>query len=215
MCKRISLTPLTAEELAFAEENHQVVQWCIRVQNIEEELMDVAYIGYLHAVKKWFARPDLSHWSFRTIAKQTIRSHISNEKQKQNRRIKTVSLEDIIPGTDHLTYGNTVTKENVRFLYREEISMEAVKRRIQFDAPIPEIAKISRNKNASIEIETLMEFLASAHKTMCIEYEDKKEAAKRAANFRSWKKNHKRDDFNVYKFEEKVYIEKVMKRGKK
>ena len=93
------LTPLTPEEQQFAADNHDCLQWAIRKQCLDRELTDIAALGYVHAVKKWFARPDLHKWSFRTIVNQTIRSHIYNERSKQATRIQTVSLDAEIPGT--------------------------------------------------------------------------------------------------------------------
>lgn len=49
-------------------------------------------------------------------------SAVYNERKKQNRRIKTVSLDDPIPGTDGMTYGETVTSENLNYIPYMEVS---------------------------------------------------------------------------------------------
>lgn len=213
MQERVKLTPLTQEERMFSEENYPVLEWCIRINCLDQDSYDVAYLGYIHAVKKWHAREDLHRWSFRTIANKTIRSHLGNEKRKTGRQIQTVSLEEVIPGTDGLTYGDTITEENIRFL-RKDADMET-KRQVRYDIPIPEVAKMARIGSVSVDTEMLINFLGSEHRTMCFEYENKKEASASASRFRSWKRTHKRDDFNIYKFEEKVYIEKTIKKGTK
>lgn len=39
-------------------------------------------------------------------------SAVNNERQKQGRRIQAVSLDDPIPGTDGLTWGDVITEDN-------------------------------------------------------------------------------------------------------
>lgn len=200
------LTPLTPEEQQFAADNHDCLQWAIRKQCLDRELTDIAALGYIHAVKKWFARPDLHKWSFRTIVNQTIRSHISSERRKQETRIQTVSLDAEIPGTDGLTYGDIITTDNIRYQRREEKQVE-----IKLDERIPEAAK---QRISSVAVEVLLEFLSSDHKTMAMTFIDKKEAASKAGTMRSWKKKNARTDFNVYRLGETIYIEKLAKNRK-
>ena len=203
---RVMLTPLTPEEQQFAADNHGCLQWAIRNQRLDSELTDIAALGYVHAVKKWFARPDLHQWSFRTIVNQTIRSHISNERSKQTTMIQTISLDAEIPGTDGLTYGDIITTDNIRYQHREEKQVE-----IKFDERIPEAAK---QRISSVAVEVLLEFLASDHKTTALTFIDKKEAASKAGTMRSWKKKNNRNDFNVYRLGETIYIEKLAKNRK-
>ena len=200
------LTPLTPEEQQFAADNHDCLKWAIRKQYLGRELTDIAAIGYIHAVKKWFARPDLHKWSFRTIVNQTIRSYVCSERRKQTRTIQTVSLDAEIPGTDGLTYGDIITTDNIRYQHREEKQVE-----IKFDERIPEAAK---QRISSVTVEVLLEFLASNHKTMALTFLDKKEAASKAGIMRSWKKKNARTDFNVYRLGETIYIEKLAKNRK-
>lgn len=200
------LTPLTPEEQQFAANNHDCLQWAIRKQCLDRELTDIAALGYIHAVKKWFARPDLHKWSFRTIVNQTIRSHISSERRKQETRIQTVSLDAEIPGTDGLTYGDIITTDNIRYQRREEKQVE-----IKFDERIPQAAK---QRISSVAVEVLLEFLSSDHKTMAMTFIDKKEAASKAGTMRSWKKKNARTDFNVYRLGETIYMEKLAKNRK-
>lgn len=203
---RVMLTPLTPEEQQFAADNHGCLQWAIRNQRLDSELTDIAALGYVHAVKKWFARPDLHQWSFRTIVNQTIRSHISNERSRQATKIQTISLDAEIPGTDGLTYGDIITTDNIRYQHREEKQVE-----IKFDERIPEAAK---QRISSVAVEVLLEFLASDHKTTALTFIDKKEAASKAGTMRSWKKKNNRNDFNVYRLGETIYIEKLAKNRK-
>lgn len=206
----VKLTPLTEEERIFSEEQYHVCEWCIRKNRLDQDDQDIAYIAFLHAVKKWHARPDLHRWSFPTIVNNTLRSHMANENRKAKRSVQAISLEEVIQGTDGLSYADTITEENIRFL-RKDFDMD-MEKKIQYDVEIPEIAKMRRVGKVSVDTEMLINFLGSEHKTMCLEYSDKKEAAAKASCFRSWKRKRKRDDFNIYRFEETVYIEKIGKK---
>ncbi len=82
---------------------------------------------------------------------------------------------------------------------------------IKFDEKIPEAARL---RASSVAVETLLEFLASNHRTMRLSFTDRKEAATKAGTLRNWKKKNNRDDFNVYRLGETIYIEKVTKKLK-
>ncbi|WP_394523702.1 hypothetical protein [Lacrimispora sp. JR3] len=212
MCDRVMLTPLTPEERAFAEENHSALEWCMRIQKLDEDLYDVAAFGYLQAVKKWFARPEVRQWSFKTVVKQSVRRSIGHERERQDRQIRTVSLDDVIPGTDDLTYGSCITVDNIKYLTGEK---EKKGMKISYDVPIPEVARAGRA--SGVETEALLEFLVSTHKTMRLEYDDPKQAKGKYSTIQSWKKRKGRDDFNAYRVAETIFIEKVTKskRGEK
>lgn len=212
MCERIKLTPLTTEEREFAADNCPILQACIRSMRLCEDHHDIAYLGYLHAVKKWFARPDLQKWAFGTIARQTIRTHVGNDRRKQERRIRAVSLDDVIPGTDGLTYGNYVTYDNLSFL-RGEVNMTNKTLQIDYDVAIPEAAKLG--KTPSVEIETLVNFLDSNHKNMRLTYQDAQTAGNKAQTLRCWLRKRDRKDVKVYKMIETLYIEKTVQKGRK
>ncbi|WP_394526507.1 hypothetical protein [Lacrimispora sp. JR3] len=210
MCDRVMLTPLTPEERAFAEENHSALEWCMRIQKLDEDLYDVAAFGYLQAVKKWFARPEVRKWSFKTIVKQAVRRSIGHERERQDRQIRTVSLDDVIPGTDDLTYGDTVTDQNIRYLTGGK---EKVALKVTYDANIPKAAKVSHA--TSVEVEKLLEFLGSSHYAMCYEYGDPKEADKKSKALRGWKKYQRRNDFEINKRGEMIFIKKINIKPKK
>ena len=210
MCERVMLTPLTPEERAFAEENHSALERCMKFQGIDNDLYGVAAIGYLQAVKKWFAGPDLQRWSFQTIVKQSVRSYVGAERKKQERRIKTVSLDDAIPGTDDLTYGDTITEKNIRYLTggKEKKGMK-----ISYNVKIPETAR--QRRLPSVEVEMVIEFIASNHKNMCLEYDDVNTAKGKISTIRSWKKKNNREDINVFRLMGKIFVEKVLAKPKK
>lgn len=204
MCNYVQLTPLTPEEKIFAEENHSALEWSMRVQRLDDDLYDVAAMGYLLAVKKWFARPELHKWSFKTIVRQTIRGKISNEARKHKCRIQTVSLDEVIPGTEDFTYAETITYDNLSYLGKVETGMK-----ISYDVAIPEAARTGRQLN--VEAELILDFLAGKKKNLCLEFDTKEEAAKRCSCIRSYRRNHKDISFELYKLDCKIFIEKPKK----
>lgn len=114
--QRVKLTPLTEEESKFAAEHYYVVDWYFRIKKYDkEEYYDVAVMGYLQAVKKWFARPELHRWSFTTIAKYSMWTRIGNEQRQHKNKISTISLDSVIQGTDNLTYMDTITYSNLEY----------------------------------------------------------------------------------------------------
>ena len=80
-----------------------------------EDYYDVVIFRYLLAVEKWFRRPDLYRYGFPSIAWAAMSSALSHEREKQRRRPQTVSLEEPIPGCVGLTWGDTVTQQNLTY----------------------------------------------------------------------------------------------------
>ena len=90
-----------------------VIDWFFRISDYNSaEYYDVAAMGYLKAVKSWYARNELHKYSFSTIAKQTMRSYIGNELKKAGRRIKTISLDAIVGDSDGMTLMDMVTYDS-------------------------------------------------------------------------------------------------------
>ncbi|MDE7245146.1 MAG: hypothetical protein K2O18_14400 [Oscillospiraceae bacterium] len=117
------LSPLTEAEQAAAEQHLNLVFRFLQVQQLPtDEWFDVVIFRYLLTVKNWFSRPDLHQYQFSTIAWRAMRSAVGHERDKQNRRIKTVSLDAPLPGTDGLTLGDVVTTDQqVYNAYRREV----------------------------------------------------------------------------------------------
>lgn len=68
MCRRQTLTPLSPAERSVAEQHYRLVEWYVRHRGLPvDEYLDVAVFGYLLAVKRWFARPDLYRYEFTTL----------------------------------------------------------------------------------------------------------------------------------------------------
>ena len=114
--KRQRLSPLSLAEQAVAAQHCQMIDRYIAQQALpKDEYYDVVAFGYLLAVKKWFNRPDLYQYEFSTIAWASMRSAVSNERRRQARRIRTVSLEDLILGTDGMTWEDIVTEKHLTY----------------------------------------------------------------------------------------------------
>ena len=200
----VRLTTLSEEEQQYAAEHYEVLTWCMRVLRISEDDSGLAALGFLQAVKKWIARPELHSQSFRTIALWSIKSQMSTERRRESRRIKTISLESVIPGTDNFTYGDTITYDNMSYLYR---GVSKVALEVKYDVKIPEAARLGRVP--SVEIEMLVGFLGSSHKTMHLAYDEAKTANSKVCNIRAWVKKSGRKDISIYKYGTDIYIEKV------
>lgn len=102
-------TPLTAKEQVFAADNHYLIERYLRMRGLPvSEWYDIVVLRYVVAVKRWFALPELHKYKFSTIAYGAMRSAVINEFQKRGRRPKTISLYDVIPGTENLMYIDSI-----------------------------------------------------------------------------------------------------------
>ena len=108
--------PLTLEESRFASEHISIVYRYLRQQGLNsDEWFDVVIFRYLLAVKRWFALPDLQQYKFVTVAYKAMRSAVGHEREKRAKEPQTVSLFDVIPGTDDLCYIDTIPAPEVNF----------------------------------------------------------------------------------------------------
>lgn len=114
---RTTLKPLTPEEQAVAERNYWIVHRFLQSQKLsQDEWFDVVVFRYLLTVERWFRQPKLYRYEFSTIAWSAMRSAVGHEREKQRRRIKTVSLSDPVPGADGLTWGDIITENNLDYV---------------------------------------------------------------------------------------------------
>lgn len=169
-------TPLTQEEQAFAEKNHNILIGYLNKNGLDvDEWYDVIVFRYLLSVKIWFSKPELhSKCKFSTIAWRNMWSAVCNERAKQKRRIQTVSLDEVIPGSDNLTLLDTVTQENLNYLYggTEEMKISYNLREI----PERSSSNYFKKSDESLAIDT---FSGSSMRNMCFEYDTEAEAKKK------------------------------------
>ena len=101
--------PLTPEEAQFATDHINIVWWYLDQQGLDRaEWFDVVIFRYLLTVKRWLALPALQQVKFVTVACSAMRSAIGHEREKQAKEPRSVSLYDVIPGTDDLQYIDTI-----------------------------------------------------------------------------------------------------------
>ncbi len=119
---RTHLAPLTPSEQAVADQNAYMIPRFLAANHLPvDDWYDVVVFRYLLTVKKWFACPGVYKYEFSTLAWNNMRSAVNHEREKQRRRIQTVSLDEVIPGTDGLTYAETVTASNLDYIPYTEV----------------------------------------------------------------------------------------------
>ena len=78
--------PLTSEESAFAEKHHDVLLRYLHFHKLPvDEFYDIAVFGYLRAVRKYLARPELRQYKFSTIARRAMSCDVRHSKEYWNR----------------------------------------------------------------------------------------------------------------------------------
>lgn len=113
---RTTLKPLTPEERAVAQQNYWIVESFLRSNRLpQDDWFDVVIFRYLLTVERWFRQPELYRYEFSTIAWNAMRSAVGHEREKRRRRIRTISLDEPVPGTDGLTWNEIVTEENLNY----------------------------------------------------------------------------------------------------
>lgn len=108
------MKPLTEEQRAFAEQNHDLIYSFLHHNHLpKDEYYDVVVFGYLRALQKYFEGARLHRYSFSTIAWKTMQSELSNYWKHQNSTEKpgdTVSLQDVIGGGEYLCLGDRIAQ---------------------------------------------------------------------------------------------------------
>ena len=119
---KTQLRPLSPIEREVAERNAYMISQFLAANRLPaDDWWDVVVFRYLLTVKNWFARPKLYRYEFSTLAWQGMRSAVYNERKKQSRRIQAVSLKEVIPDTNGLTYAETVTAVNLAYIPYTEV----------------------------------------------------------------------------------------------
>ena len=107
----------------LARQNIRTVAGFLAHHRLSDDWYDVVIFRYLLTVQNWLDRPELHRYAFSTIAWRAMSSAVSNERRKQGRRIRAVSLDAPVPGADGITLGDTVTADNLYYIpYQMEAS---------------------------------------------------------------------------------------------
>lgn len=193
--------PFTDEERAFAAQHHGLVdKYLSRFRLPADEWYDVAVFGFLRATRNWIRRPELHKYQFSTIAFRAMSSSVLSERDMQNRRIQTMSLDAVLQGTDNFTLADVVTERHLNFVpYLMEDEMK-----ITYNVELP---KFTSNKETSEENKAVMNFLKSNFENLCFEYDMDKEAKNRASAMREFRKRKGWQNFyNINRVGNKVYV---------
>lgn len=205
MYERTPYSPLTAKEQQFAGENHYIVEKFLRFHKLpKDEWYDVVIFRYLLSVKKWIKQPRLWRYEFSTIAFQAMRSAVWNEREREKKRIHAVSLDEIVPGTEDVTYMETVTEENLKFVMYVQGEKDM---KISYDVLVPKRNQW-RGGTKSDEIIALEAFLTTRKmKNMRFEYDTPEEAKKKLTTLTAYRrKNSLKEVFDVFRDDTNIYV---------
>lgn len=204
-------SPLTWEEQQFAIDNHYLISKYLNIRKLPfDDWYDIVIFRYLRSVKRWFAIPELHEHSFEIIAFYAMRSAIGGELAKQGRRIQTVSIEEVIPGTDGMTYSDIVTYENLDYIQYEESEGESMK--VSYNVELPE-RKSFRGAWESDEIIAIKAFISGKWKNMCFNYDTPEEAKKRLAAINAYRRTKGyKEVYEAYRNDNCVYIVRLKKK---
>lgn len=118
--------PMTAEESAFAEKHHDMIFTYLRCHRLPvDEFYDIAVFGYLRAVRKYLARPELRQYKFSTIANRAMSCDIHHSREYWNRARRKGEVLEFDEDRDTRDLRDTVaeTADNV-------VSFESLVQRI-------------------------------------------------------------------------------------
>ena len=88
--------PLTEAESEFAAEHHSVIYGYLRKAGLpEDDFYDVVVFGYLRAVRKYLARPELRKYSFSTIAYRAMSCDVHHSKEYWMRKKRRALVEPL------------------------------------------------------------------------------------------------------------------------
>ena len=82
-----NLAPLSKRQIRFAEKNHKLVYAFLQERRYDpDEYYDLAVMGYLRAVERYFTHTYLRRFSFSTVAYRAMQQSIASWKRGENRR---------------------------------------------------------------------------------------------------------------------------------
>lgn len=175
--------PLTPEQGTFAAENHGLVLKFLNENHLpEDEYYDIVIFGYLQAVKDYFCRPDMSQYSFSTIAWKEMRGAISNHNRKQIQKKRKADVISIhsglyaggLPLEHSVPYGHDVMAELETQLLLHELAGMITKEQMQMVRMRNDgydIREIARSHNVTMKcVKHVLELACNALKQLCYEY---------------------------------------------
>ena len=96
--------PLTKAEADFAAEHHDLIyRYLCKAGLSEEEGYDIVVFGYLRAVRKYLARPELRQYQFSTLAYRAMSCNLHHSREywlRQKRKGSVESYDEDIHADD-------------------------------------------------------------------------------------------------------------------
>ena len=125
--------PLTAEESNFAAEHHDVILRYLRKACLPyDDFYDIAVFGYLRAVRKYLARPELQQYQFATIAFRAMSCDVHHSKEYWTRAKRSAKVTRLDEDSHIDDLRDTVTEAVDNIIFFEEYvgKLSPVQRRI-------------------------------------------------------------------------------------
>lgn len=184
-------TPLTVEERDFATQHHRLAERYMEIHGMDEsDWYDTVIFGYLLAVRKWLARPELHTYEFSTIAFRTMDNKVFKEKQARA-KLPLLILDEPVRGyEDDCILLNIVTEENLRYVPYGEVCVQPCRSR-------------------SEEFKELGYFVADhpKGKCLCFEYDTQVEARQKAGTMRAFRRDHQfHEVFNLTQRGRRIFV---------
>lgn len=86
--------PLTEAESNFAAEHYSLIDRYLKMAGLpENDFYDVVVFGYLRAVRKYLARPELRQYKFATIAFRAMRCDVFHSREYWTRKKRRGHIE--------------------------------------------------------------------------------------------------------------------------
>ncbi len=146
---------LSKIEKKFAEDNMKILKYYE-----SSEYYGIAAIAYLEAVRKYLKDKKMQKWKFSTIADKKIKQAVYNEKRKEEKSIKCLSLDEELSYMDKPELRiNRVTEKEM--LFTQYISKEEDIMKVSYNVGIDEVKHI---RKLSRENKLLIDFLKRSEK---------------------------------------------------
>ena len=117
--------PLNETQRIFADKNHNLVYKFLHEKNLPaSEYYDIVIFGYLRAVQRYLADPNLAGYSFSTVAWRAMEGEVVNTHRTDKRRFRVIRF--VRPRqsyTGHLTWRSTPTVTDEEALRESEVAL--------------------------------------------------------------------------------------------
>lgn len=88
--------PLTEAESKFAAEHHATIyEYLNKARLPENDFYDIVVFGYLRAVRKYLARPELQQYKFSTIAYRAMSCDVHHSREYWMRKKRRALIESL------------------------------------------------------------------------------------------------------------------------